>query len=163
MNNPVITEFEIALHQLAGKTCWNVQAGAVGSMASLHIGDKIPLDKPLPYPNTSLTPDEHKFRGEYMLYVEDCPWRIEDGDSVQVTWLENSSAVTAQMKALIGRIVERVELTRPGMDLALFFSGGIALRIFPDQADPEEGDNYSLSVRGDMTYIVAAHSTVYVE
>lgn len=162
MNEAVIAEFEAALHNLAGKPCWNVQAGSVGSMASLHIGDKIPLDKPLPYPNTSLTPDEHKFRGEYVLYVEDCPWRIEDTESVLITWLESGSTITAQMKSLAGRTVDRVEVTRPGMDLALHFSGGITLRIFPDQANPDEGDNYSLALH-DKTYIVSARSTVLIE
>lgn len=151
---------------MAGLPCWNVQAGAVGSMASLHIGAKVPLDKPLPYPNRSLTPDEHKFRGEYVLYIEDCPWRLESTDAVIALWTQSNAPdgpMVTGLNRLIGTTIDSAQVTLPGMDLAVRFDNGLTLRVFPDQSDPDEGDNYSLSIKDDKTYIIAANSTVYVE
>lgn len=163
MSQNIVDEFEASLKAMIGQPCWSVQAGAVGSMASLHIGDKVP--RVLPYPNQSLTPEEHRFQGAYLLYVEDCPWRIEDSEAVLASWLDSNAPdgpIVVQMKALVDRVIEDVQLIRPGMDLVVYFSGGRVLRIFPDQADPDEGDNYSLALQ-DRTFVVAARSTVYID
>jgi hypothetical protein len=160
-----LEELEQALRRLVGLPCWNLQAGAIGSLMSLHIGEKIPLNKPLPYPNTQLSPDEHKYRGEYVLYVEDCPWRLDGTDAVIASWTDSGapdSPLITGTRQLIGQRIEGLDLIRPGLDLILYFSNGLTLRVFPDQSDPDEGDNYSLSL-ADRTYIVAARSTVYVE
>ncbi len=160
------TQFENALAQLINKPCWNINAGAIGAMASLHLGAKVPLDKPLPFPNTSLTPDEHKFRGEFVLYIEDCPWRLDGTDTVIASWTDDNSPqgpIMIGLNDLIGQTVTQVTLTRPGMDLTLTFETGTTLRIFPDQSDPDEGDNYSLSVKDGDTFIITARSEVIKE
>ena len=161
----LIAQFETALSNLNGKRCFNVQAGAIGSLASLHFGEKIPLENPLPYPNPSLTPDEHKFRGEYVLYIEDCPWRIEDDEKVLATWLDSNAPtgpIVVQMNNLIGKTITSTVLHQPGMDLTIVFDHNITVRIFPDQVEPDEGDNYSL-VDATSTFVVAAHSRLYKE
>lgn len=158
-------EFIDIITGLTGLPCWNVYAGSVGSLISLHLGEKIPLTKPLPYPNPQLTPDEHKLRGEYILYIEDCPWRLDSPDEVVATWTDSNASdgpIVMGMKACIGAQVTHVNIIRPGLDLTLHFSNDLVLRVFPDQSDPEEGDNYSLSL-ADRTYIVAARSYLYVE
>ncbi len=157
-----LSQFKQSLQGLIGLPCWNVQAGAVGSMASLHIGRKIPLKQALPYPNTRLTPDEHKFRGEYILYIEDCPWRIDAEAHVLTSWTDSITTITQTMHSLIGKTIATVEITDPGLDLTLIFQDKTALRIFPDQSDPDEGDNYSLSLE-DKTFIIGAKGTLNVE
>jgi hypothetical protein len=160
-----IDEFETLMRNLTGLLCWNIHAGAVGSLIGLHLGEKVPLKQPLPFPNTSLTPDEHKYRGEYILYVEDCPWRLESTDSVIALWTDSNAPdgpIIAGMQRLIGHKIEQLEVLRPGLDLVIRFTNGLTLRIFPDQADPDEGDNYALSLV-DKTYVVAARSTLYIE
>lgn len=160
-----LTQFQEALQALVGQPCWNVQGGAIGSLVSLHIGEKVALDKPLPYPNTGLTPDEHKYRGQYVLYIEDCPWRLDAPDRVLTAWTDDNSprgAMVKHLRELIGTTITHVEITRPGLDLTMTFDNGNTLRIFPDQSDPEEGDNYALSVP-ERTYVVGARSTVQVE
>lgn len=161
MTQPLIAEFEHVIHQLTGLECWNITAGAVGSMASLDLGAKMLRGKPMPFYNASLSIDEHKYRGEFVLYIEDCPWRLDGIDEVIASWTDSSAPsgpIITGLKRLIGQRIESVALTRPGLDLTVHFSGGLALRIFPDQSDPEEGDNYSLSVADERAYIVGARS-----
>ncbi len=159
----LVTQFENTLMQLVGKPCFNVQVGAIGSMASLHFGKKIPLENPLPYPNPSLTPDEHKFRGEFVLYIEDCPWRIENNQHVLATWLDSNAPtgpIVIQMRSLMNKPISDVTLIHPGMDLTITFDSDTYLRIFPDQTDPNEGDNYAISSPAS-TYIVSAQSIIH--
>lgn len=47
-------------------------------------------------------------------------------------------------------------------DALLGFDGGLTLRVFPDQANADEGDNYAIEADGN-TYILAAQSTLYRE
>ena len=161
-----IEAFRDAIANLIGMECWNVKAGAIGSMASLHIGAKVPLDKPLPYPNTQLTPDEHKFRGEFVLYIEDCPWRLDGTDAVIASWLDHNDPkgpIVTGLGSLMGSKIVAADVTVPGMDLAISFDTGATLRIFPDQVDPKEGDNYSLSIKSGDTFVVTAKSHVYID
>lgn len=165
MSQTTPAEFEQLLQHLIGKPCWNVQAGAIGSLAALHIGDKVALEKPLPFPNTSLTPDEHKFRGEYILYIEDCPWRLDGVDKVLTSWTDSNAPkgpLVTHMRGLIGKQITQVTLTQPGLDLTVHFDTGETLRIFPDQSDPNEGDNYSLSLP-EKTVIIGARSQIVTE
>ncbi|GAB4509584.1 MAG: hypothetical protein OHK0046_04860 [Anaerolineae bacterium] len=160
-----LTDFESAVQQLKGQPCWNIQAGAVGSLINLHLGDKIALEKPLPFPNPSLSPEAHKFRGQYILYIEDCPWRLDGPERVLASWTDDNGPrgpIVTQLRALIGQQVEMVSLSRPGLDLVLTFTGGYTLRIFPDQSDPDAGDNYALALI-DRTYIVGARSQLIIE
>ena len=159
-------EFQSAVAQLVGLPCWNIKAGAIGAMASIHLGEKVALDKPLPFPNTSLTPDEHKFRGAMVLYIEDCPWRLDGEDAVIASWTDSNAPkgpIVLGLQGLIGATVTAASVTPPGMDLTVQFDNGRTLRIFPDQVDADAGDNYSLSIKGGATYIVTAHSRVYKE
>lgn len=159
-------EFEAALQRLIGLDCSNVSAGAVGSLASLDFGARVPRSKPLPYPNVSLTPDEHKFRGEYVLFLEDCPWRLDGADAVIASWTDSSAPggpIVSGLRQLVGRPVQAVELSYPGLDLVIRFSGGYTLKVFPDQSDPDAGDNYSLLTAEGTTLVVAARSTVYCD
>lgn len=166
MTQPLIAEFETTIHQLAGLECWNITAGAVGSMASLDLGAKILRNKPLPFYNASLSIDEHKHRGELVLYIEDCPWRLDSVDEVIASWTDSSAPngpIVTGLKRLIGQRIESAALAHPGLDLTVHFSGGLVLRIFPDQSDPEQGDNYSLSVADERAYIVGARSLLRLE
>ena len=138
----------------------------MGSMVSLDFGAKVARDKPLPYPNVKLTPDEHKFRGELVLYIEDCPWRLDSHDEVLASWTDSNAPrgpIVIEMKKLVGTRVVHVEVTHPGLDLLLRFDNGFVLRIFPDQSERDGGDNYSLSVADGLTYIVGARSQLSIE
>jgi len=134
-------------------------------MASLHIGEKIALKQPLPFPNASLSPDEHKYRGEFVLYIADCPWRLDAPDQVLTTWLASNAPdgpIVTHLRDLIGQHITDVVLTKPGLQLTLKFDSNITLHVFPDQIDPDEGDNYSLSTP-EQIYIVAPGSELIIE
>lgn len=161
-----IESLKSALNALIGQECWNVSAGAIGSLASIDIGDKVLRDKPLPYPNKNLAPDLHKYRGQYVLYLEDCPWRLDGTDAVIASWMDSNAPngpIVTGLKQLEGATITHVDLITPAFDLIVSFNNGLILRIFPDQVDPDEGDNYSLSVAGEKHYVIAAKSTLYAD
>jgi hypothetical protein len=162
----LIDPFESLIARLPGLDCWNVMAGAVGSMASLDLGAKIARDQPLPYPNVKLTPEEHKFRGEVVLYLENCPWRLDGFNDVIASWNDHNGPkgrLVQGLRSLIGAQVRQAEISRPGLDLIVRFSSGHTLRIFPDTTEDDDADNYSLSAAGGQTFIVGPCSRLRVE
>ena len=49
------------------------------------------------------------------------------------------------LQEIVGGVVESVQLTEPGLDLALKFRSGHTFRIFCDQVNElDEDDNYSV-------------------
>ena len=165
MDTQRITEFEAALKRMVGQPCWSVLISGVGSLVSFNIGEKIKRQQPMLHYEFKISDEERFYRGEFILYIEDCPWRIETADKVLATWLDESTpdgAIDTAARQLIGHSVESVELACPGLDLVVKFDGGLTLRVFPDQIDADEGDNYSLSV-ADKTYVVAARSMLFCD
>lgn len=161
-----IDQLEQALQALVGQPCWNVLAGAVGSLASLDIGAKIERDQPLPFRNKKLALDAHKYRGETVLYIEDCPWRLDGPEAVIAAWTDDNAPdgpIVTGLNQLVGQTITGTALTRPGLDLTLVFDNGLTLRLFPDQTDPDAGDNYALDQHGKASFIVGAHSQLRVE
>lgn len=166
MSQHELSQFFSLMPQLIGLVCWNVMAGAVGSLASLDFGAMVARDKPLPYPNVKLTPDEHKFRGEYVLYLEYCPWRLDSADAVIASWNDSNAPkgpIITGLRQLIGTKIAYAEIISPGLDLILRFENGHVLRVFPDVAERDDGDNYSLSIANGPTYIVGPRSRLRVE
>lgn len=165
MDSDLVAEYEAVLKNLVGSPCWSVQISGVGSLVSLHFGNKLKRDQPMEHPDFKISDEERVYRGEYILYVEDCPWRIETTEAVIATWMDEStpgSPIDTSMRRFVDRTVDQIELMRPGLDLMLRFDIGQTLRIFPDQIDADVGDNYSLAL-SDRTYVVAAHSTLYLD
>lgn len=165
MDTELITEFEVALRHMVGELCWSAQVSGVGSLVSLHIGAKLKRYQPMEHPDFKITEEERLYRGEYILYLEDCPWRIETAEAVITTWMDEStpgSPIETGIQQFVGQRIAQVELARPGLDLTLRFEGDLTLRIFPDQVDADVGDNYSLALP-DRTYVVAAHSILYLD
>ncbi|NJL56545.1 hypothetical protein HC928_16270 [bacterium] len=137
--SPALDAFENALQSLVGRPCWHVLAGAVGSLASLDVGAKVERDQPMPFRNKGIALEAHKYRGEFVLYIEDCPWRLDGPEAVIATWTDSNAPngpIVQGLQRLAGQTITRVELTRPGLDLALHLADGHVLRIFPDQAIP---------------------------
>lgn len=164
--NPNLPAFESAMQALVGRECWHVLAGAVGSLASLDIGAKVERNQPMPFRNKGMDLEAHRYRGEFVLYIEDCPWRLDGPNAVVASWTDSNAPngpIVQGLQRLAGQTITRVELTRPGLDLALHLADGHVLRIFPDQAYPDEGDNYALDVHNGPTYIVGARSIVNVQ
>lgn len=160
-----IEQFAEAINALVGKPCWNVLAGAVGSLASLDIGAKVERNEPMPFRNTKMALESHKYRGEYVLYIEDCPWRLDGAEAVIATWTDSNAPdgpIVSGLNQLVGQTITGATLTRPGLDLALTFENGHVLRLFPDQTDPNAGDNYALDIHGLDNFIIAARSTILI-
>ena len=161
----LVDEFENQIQGMVGKLCWSVQVSGVGSLANLHIGEKIARTQPMLHQDFQLEMDERAYVGQYVLYLEECPWRLDGPDGVIASWMDSSDRggrIHTGLPELVNRQIQRVQLRRPGLDLELYFTGGYTLRVFPDQVNPDEGDNYSIVI-GDATYVVAANSTLYID
>lgn len=168
MPNPTSTlnAFQNALNELIGQPCWHVSAGAIGSLASFDIGEKVKRDRPLPFHNANLPMELHKYQGKYVFFLADCPWRLDSAESIIASWQDNNAPdgrIVTGLTQLQNTTITDITLTTPALDLAITFSNGLTLRIFPDQIEENEADNYSLSVAGGDAYIVSADSTLIIE
>lgn len=161
-----VDALQTALNELIGQPCWHVSAGAIGSLASFDIGEKVKRDRPLPFPNKNLPMELHKFQGQYVFFLADCPWRLESTESIIASWQDSNAPdgrIVTGLTQLQDTTITNITLTMPALDLAITFSNGLTLRIFPDQIEENEADNYSLSVAGGDVYIVSADSTLIIE
>jgi len=165
MDQALIDQFIEIMAGLVGQTCWSVQVSGIGSLANLHFGEKIKRPKPMIHQDFRISMEERAYHGEYILYLEECPWRLDGPDGVLVTWMDSADPggrIYEKLPLLKEHTVQNTEVFTPGLDLAVHFDGGYTLRIFPDQVDADEGDNYSFTHR-DNTYIVTARSQIYIE
>jgi len=165
MDQALIDQFINLIHGLTGQTCWSVQVSGVGSLANMHFGDKIKRAKPMIHQDFRITMEERAYQGQYILYLEECPWRLDGPEGVLVTWMDSSDPggrIYEKLPVLKGQSVIKTDILQPGLDLMIQFDGGYTLRVFPDQVDADEGDNYAF-VDGDETYIVTARSHLYTE
>ena len=161
----LIEKFASQLQGLIGEICWSVQVSGIGSLANLHFGTQRNRSQPLLHQDFRLSMEERAYQGEYILYLEECPWRLDDSERVLATWMDESEdggRISENLPRLNGARVEKVEVCRPGLDLTIWFANGMTLRVFPDQVDAEVGDNYSV-VLMDETYVIAANSTLYID
>lgn len=58
-------------------------------------------------------------------------WRIERGNEIIAGSAEPDEERTDSVASLVGRSLERFEVTRPGYDLSLYLSDSIIVRCFP--------------------------------
>ncbi|MFW5691579.1 MAG: hypothetical protein ACOCXZ_03665 [Chloroflexota bacterium] len=169
MSPDVNAQFTGVIARLTGMLCWSVQVSGVGSLANLHFGDKVRRDQVMAHPDFKVEVDERVYQGQIVLYLEECPWRLDGPDAVICSWMDDSSAngqLTAGLNHLRDRRVTAAHVQQPAFDLEIHFEGGYVLRVFPDQADPEEGDNYAVNendTESSRTFVLAAHSTLYIE
>jgi hypothetical protein len=134
------------LGKLRGVTCWGVVAGeGTGSRATLHFGKKFARVRPLNNPTLSDT--LRRFEGEFVLFVQNCAWRLETDKVICSSKSPNDSngALVEGLRSLVDQRVVSSESATPGYDLLMEFSTGARLRLFSDCFDEErDGDNYSL-------------------
>jgi hypothetical protein len=165
MTDDALNALNAIIAKWPGLPCWSVQVSGVGSLANLHFGEKIEREHVMSLHTFQVDVDERLYQGETVLYLEECPWRLDSPEDVLCSWMDDSTPegrLTQGLMQLKGRTVTAVKMTQPALDLTVEFDGGLALRIFPDQVDPDEGDNYSITA-GKQTFVVAARSTLYIE
>src|SRR5690606_21991872 len=105
-------------------------------------------------------------QGEVVVYLEECPWRIDSAEAVICTWMDENAPnqrLHDGLMMLKDRRVLDAEVILPAYDLIITFEGGLILRVFPDQVNAEEGDNYAINTSNGKTFIIAANSTLYIE
>lgn len=140
-------QFRAAVNAFVGRPCWGVAAGeGTGSRFGLDLGQKIPRNKPLA--NPYLSEDMRNFNGEYRLFVEGCPWRVQSPSEVIGSWLDdnaNDGPMVRTLERLVGANVHHVRLEAPAWDLWISFNNGLTLCVFPDATgDTEWDDNYTV-------------------
>lgn len=130
--------------QLIGKECWAHTGGpATGRAFTLSLGQKIRRTEPVPNPHLPVL--QREFEGEYAVFVQPCPWRIQTADAVIGTSLDrNESAddrLSQTLHMLVGGQVVAAEVVPPAWDLVLTFDNGLQLVVFPNTT-PHDADYY---------------------
>ena len=149
-----------ALAELHGLECWSVIAGAgTGSTVNFGFGERVAARRFSS--NRALTLEERQFEAEFSLYVE-AAWRLEDKNQVLATWAEAGCDENwlAELNRLPGLTVESTRLQSVGLDLQLYFKGGLIYSVFCDQGP--DAENYSLHTP-QRVIVVGSRSTVSVE
>lgn len=167
-NTDIINQLISVIEGLRGKPCWSVQISGVGSLANLHFGAKVPRQKEqiMTHPDFKIDVDERVNQGEVVLYLEECPWRVDSASAVLCSWMDENKAggrLVEGLSQLKGLSVIDAQVIQPALDLIITFEGGLVLRVFPDQSNPDEGDNYAVNLAHGTTFILSAHSTLYIE
>ena len=165
MKTDLVEEFLGSLMDLRGKSCWSFYAGpSTGSNVDFDFGRKLPRTVPL-LGNPNLTDDQKFYAGEMSLFVQ-CGWRLDSSREVicgSTDSSEKDGPLLLGLQAMVGTMVERVNVAGPAFDLVLSLSGDLFLKVFCDQTSLEEGDaNYSLHMR-QRIYIVGPRGRVHCE
>lgn len=101
---------------LVGKKVWGVSLG-VGSFVTFEFGPKI---------RTSAG----SVRGEWLLWIYCCAWRIERGSRVLAASEDDRPLMKKMVKLLTGKKLTRVAVTSLLMDTSFVFEGGLVLKTF---------------------------------
>lgn len=141
----ISADFLNELQNLKGLECWRVIAGeGTGSRITLSIGRKIERTRPLR--NPQLPSDLRQFDSEFVIFVQDCAWRL-NADKVICTSKtpnNNDGPMVAGLHSLVGQQIVAVTASAPSYDLVVEFSDSSKLHLFCDCFDSErDGDNYS--------------------
>jgi hypothetical protein len=77
-------------------------------------------------------------------------WRVEHGDEVIAGSVDPDEERVEALEELVGRQLERFEVSRPGYDLSLFLEDGYVVRCFPidsieHQPEVEDPDDVEVS------------------
>jgi hypothetical protein len=165
MTTGLAEELLTRLSDLPGKRCWSVYDGpSSGSDIDLDFGTKFPRAIPI-LGNSNLTEDQKFYTSEVSLFVQ-CAWRLDASDRV-ICGSGDSNTVDGPMlnglRCLVGRLVESIDVAKPGFDLVLQLTAGLVLRVFCDQTSEEVDDpNYTLHTRSKI-YAVGPRGQLQIE
>ncbi len=153
-----------SLQALIAKKCSRFYAGpSTGSDIDLHFGIETTICVPVSRP--SLPEGLKLAQGEISLFIE-CAWRLDSETEVicgSTDSNDNDGPMQRGLALVVGRVVKSVKVELPAGDLTVRFSGDIALGVFCDQTNLEEGnDNYSLHVK-DRIFIVGPRGRIRSE
>jgi hypothetical protein len=141
----IFNDFLNELHKLTNAECWAVAAGeGTGSRITLQCGRKIERARPLTNPNVSEA--LRRFKGEYVIFVQDCAWRLESNEVVCTSKSPNNNdgPMVAALRSLEGHRIIAVSATSPAHGLVVEFYGALKLHLFCDCFDEaHDGSNYS--------------------
>jgi hypothetical protein len=159
-----IQGFTDLLNELPGKECWSITGGpSTGSMINLALGQKIKRKQPLK--GQFLSEDEKLHQGEYSIYIEFCSWRLEKKDIILCNSNDDPSSngnMFKELSQLIRKKITKINFVEPFLDLNVFFSDDLTLRIFSLAGLEESSDNYSI-FHESIAHIVGPNGNLRVE
>ncbi len=159
----ILNDFLNALHKLTDAECWAVAAGeGTGSRITIQCGRKIERARPLTNPNASDA--LRHFKGEYVIFVQDCAWRLELNEVICTSKSPNNNngPMVIALRSLEGHRIVAVTVTSAAHDLVVEFSGGLRLHLFCDCFDEaRDGRNYSFHSPSGVFVAGASGSLTY--
>lgn len=117
---------------------------------TIHFGRKILRERPLK--NSTLSEESQHYEGEFVLFIQNCAWRIEHAGEVAGTSKSRNTEGGEMLRALMllkDATVVSTSISTPGRDVTVEFSTGATLRTFCDCASEDtDGANYTLLFPG---------------
>jgi hypothetical protein len=150
INAPVLRrEFQECVRNLVGVKCWGVVAGSgTGSVISLQLGKKI--RRKVEFTNPYLSREQRRFDPEVEIFVESA-WRLDSPSQVVCgCWDDNRAEgpMKRGLGELVGKVISKAHVDKPGLDLTLAFGEDHKLRVFCDQVNELDArDNYSIHLQ----------------
>ncbi len=135
--------FFCALNKLISKKCWGYVAGAgVGSIIKIALGKKI--KRKVPSKNKHISEEMRNNTAEYSLLIT-CTWRLDSPNSIICSSKnsnKNDGPMVQGLKSILNRTVISVKCFEPAYDLVINFEGNYSLKIFCDETNSDEGEDF---------------------
>jgi hypothetical protein len=125
-----ITEIQSKLQGVIGQKAWGVARGQ-GSFVTMEFGQPVPPTKA-----------NEKSHGEWHLWLYDCAWRLEQGESIIVGSEDELAKIETAIQAIEGHALLAFELITPALDAVITFEDNLLLRLFA--VSTEEMDSWML-------------------
>lgn len=128
------------LKGLVGQPAWSAIIGPKGDyVLSIELGEKQRRQMRLANPRLSFL--QRTYEGAHNLLIE-CPWRLDGPRGVVTTAFEaidHAGPQLLELGEIVDHEIEKVEVTPPGYDLCLRFTGKFVLRAFAVEARKKGG------------------------
>jgi hypothetical protein len=72
-----------------------------------------------------------RVHGEWHLWIYDCAWRLDEGNTVLVASEDERSKIERAIQCIEGRILTSVVVVPPALETSFDFENKIVLHLFP--------------------------------
>ena len=111
---------------------------STGSHVNLDIGTEIEI-------KVGVRKEARRF-GKYGIQIASAAWRLSHDDRILATSLDSSEVMISGLSVLQGRVITAIRIRPVVCDLEVDFEGEYVLNVLCNEANEEEGDNYTISV-----------------
>lgn len=141
---------EELIQSLVGRAPWEVMLGA-GSVLTLEFGVRDPRQSAF------------RIHGEWRLWLYECAWRLECGDSIIAASEQDRSLASNAVKKITNIEISELSLNRPSLDLTITFRNQCKLRSFSTTASDDHHSDQWVLFTPDLVTVAARGDQLVTE